>query len=307
MDKDLPKYLFKILSIENWKSSDASKVKLAAEDDSFIHLSRDDQLDKIIDKFWANVQQFVVLKIDSSKLPGKLVFETNPGGLNKYYHLYGGWIPLSSILETRLIDRTIQKKGENLSLKIVQIGDPVLRTLARKLSKDEILSQEIQDLISAMKNTMRNAPGVGLAAPQIGRSIQLIVIEDREEYHKFLTAEQLVERARLPVAFHVIINPVLHLDETEQAEFFEGCLSVPSLFGVVPRAKKVRVECLNEKGQPVTIHAAGWYARILQHEIDHVQGTMFIDRAYTRTLSTAENFTTWKNKPIMEVKKELNC
>src|SRR5205823_3008175 len=100
-------------------------------------------------------------------------------------------------------------------------------------------------------------------------------IEDKAEYHTHSTPEQIRERERVAVPFHVIINPVLHIEGESRAEFFEGCLSVPELIGVVPRAKKVRVTCLNERAQPITIHATGWYARILQHEIDHLQGTLF--------------------------------
>src|SRR5689334_9754085 len=95
---------------------------------------------------------------------------------------------------------------KTMRLNIVQAGDPVLREQAKPLSADEIRSSKIQELIADMKETMRDAPGVGLAAPQIGISQQLAVIEDRAEYHKDVSAEQLVERERKPVPFHVIIN-----------------------------------------------------------------------------------------------------
>lgn len=191
--------------------------------------------------------------------------------------------------------------SEQMTLKIVEIGDPVLRQQARLLSKEEILSRPIQELIEKMKNTMREAPGVGLAAPQIGLPIQLAVIEDPFEYQCHLTSDQLTERERSVVPFHVIINPKLIIEEEELAEFFEGCLSIPSLIGVVPRAKSVRVECLNEKAEPITIRARGWYARILQHEIDHLNGFLYLDHVHTRTLTTSENFNEfWKNKSITE-------
>lgn len=176
------------------------------------------------------------------------------------------------------------------TLNIVQIGDPVLRQTARELQKEEILGSYIQDLIKEMAATMRNAPGVGLAAPQIGIPIQLIVIEDLAEYHGYLTPEQLKERDRTPVPFHVVINPKIYLDDSmAPVEFFEGCLSIDGLCGLVPRAASVRVECLNENAEPIVIDAEGWYARILQHEIDHVNGILYIDRADTRTLTTPEN------------------
>jgi len=168
-------------------------------------------------------------------------------------------------------------------LAIVQVGDPVLRRRARELSLEEITSPEIQDLIEMMKVTMRAAPGVGLAAPQIGKSLQLAVIEDMN--HSHLDPETLSERNRYPVPFHVIINPRLHVEESiPNVEFFEGCLSVPKFSGVVPRAESVRVECLNEQGKPITIRAKGWYARILQHEIDHLNGTLYLDKVQIPTL-----------------------
>lgn len=194
-------------------------------------------------------------------------------------------------------------------LPIVHAGEPVLRQQARALSLPEIKSKEIQALISHMRETMRGAPGVGLAAPQIGISLQLAVIEDRKEYLKDVSAEQLKLRGRRPVAFHVVINPRIHSNKEGQiAEFFEGCLSLPGFFAIVPRSHSVRVECLDHKGNPKTIEASGWYARILQHEIDHLQGKLYIDRMLTRSLSSIDNWEKcWKGKPISEVRSELGC
>jgi len=176
-----------------------------------------------------------------------------------------------------------------IMLEIVQTGDPVLRKVARTLSIDEIRSPALQELIAQMRDTMRAAPGVGLAAPQIGESIQLAVIEDRIDYINDTPAEKLAELQRSPVDFHVIINPKLTpIGETVVA-FFEGCLSVAGFAAMVPRAQSVRVECLNERAEPITITAHGWYARILQHEIDHLNGTLYIDRMQTRTFSTVDN------------------
>jgi peptide deformylase len=186
-----------------------------------------------------------------------------------------------------------------MKLTIVQTGDPVLRKQSRPLTRDEIGSPSIQSLIESMRDTMREAPGVGLAAPQIGESIQLAVIEDRAEYIKDASADELAARQRSPVPFHVIINPKLSLLGNPSAEFFEGCLSVAGFVAVVGRATSVRVECLNERGQPVTIVAQGWYARILQHEIDHLNGTLYIDRMKTRTFMTTENMLRfWKSQSI---------
>ena len=194
-------------------------------------------------------------------------------------------------------------------LPIVQAGEPVLRQQARALSPQEVRSKEIQTLISHMRETMRGAPGVGLAAPQIGISLQLAVIEDRKEYHKDVSAEQLKLRERRPVPFHVVINPRIHRNHDDQmAEFFEGCLSLPGFFAVVPRSRGVRVECLDHRGNSKTIDASGWYARILQHEIDHLHGNLYIDRMHARSFSSIDNWEKfWKGKPIGEVRSELGC
>jgi peptide deformylase len=191
-------------------------------------------------------------------------------------------------------------------LTIVQAGDPVLRRAARALRPNEIRSREIRELIQQMKETMYAAPGVGLAAPQIGQGIQLAVIEDRPEYIKDWTPAQLADRERKVVPFHVIINPRITLIGDERIEFFEGCLSLANLMALVPRARQVRVECVDEKGEPKVIEAGGWYARILQHEIDHLGGSMYVDHMYPRTLMTVENYTKhWKDKSLPEIRAVL--
>ena len=126
-----------------------------------------------------------------------------------------------------------------MRLAIVQVGEPVLRQAGKFLEPAEILSPEVQQLIELMRETMRQAPGVGLAAPQIGLSLQLAVIED--------TAESAATE-RSPVPFHVIANPRLELGP-EIVEFYEGCLSVEGYQAIVPRARSVRVHALNHKAR----------------------------------------------------------
>jgi peptide deformylase len=193
-----------------------------------------------------------------------------------------------------------------MKLKIVQAGDPVLRKQSRQLTNEEIKSPQIQQLIELMRTTMHEAPGVGLAAPQVGISIQLAVIEDQPEYLAHHSADELAELQRSEVPFQVIINPKLTFIDNESAQFFEGCLSVEGYQAIVDRALNVRVECLNERGEEITINAHGWHARILQHEIDHLNGTLYVDRMKTRTLTTAENMLRfWNHQTIDEVLAEL--
>ncbi len=193
-----------------------------------------------------------------------------------------------------------------MRLKIVQVGEAALRQRARPLSANEIRSRETQQLIEWMRETMYDAPGVGLAAPQVGLSLQLAVIEDKPEYTRDAAAAFLKERERKPVPFQVIINPKLTLLDAPDVEFFEGCLSLAGYTAVVARARRVRVECLDHNGNPARIEAFGWHARILQHEIDHLYGAVYIDRMHTRTLMSMENFNRhWKDKSIADVLKAI--
>jgi peptide deformylase len=191
--------------------------------------------------------------------------------------------------------------------KIRQVGELVLRQTSRPLSVEEIRSKYVRDLIESMRETMHDAPGVGLAAPQIGIPLQLVVIEDPPAAIQKLSPAEAAERERHPVAFQVLINPVLTIPDGAPArEFFEGCLSLTGYTATVPRASKVRVEGLDEHAKPVIIDAAGWYARILQHEIDHLRGILYIDRMDPRTFATLDNhLRIWKDKSIGEVKRVL--
>jgi peptide deformylase len=183
-----------------------------------------------------------------------------------------------------------------MKLKIVQVGEPVLREKAREVSKADLHKRDIKELIEWMRETMYDAPGVGLAAPQVGVGLQLAVIEDKREYTKDAGAKTLKDREREPVPFHVIVNPKLTVLGPQDVEFHEGCLSLAGYMALVPRARRVRVECLDHNGEPKVIEASGWYARILQHEIDHLAGTLYIDRMQSRTFMTVDNYNRhWKD------------
>ena len=183
-------------------------------------------------------------------------------------------------------------------LKIRQTGDLVLRSPARSLSPEEIVTEPVQGLIAAMMETMRDAPGVGLAAPQVGYGLRLAVIEDTADYIARLPPGQAAERRRTPVPFHVIVNPEVTVENRDHVQFFEGCLSVAGFTAIVPRALAVRVDCLNERGEPVSIRAEGWYARILQHEIDHPNAHLYIDRMDPRSFMTLDAFNRyWRDLP----------
>ena len=189
---------------------------------------------------------------------------------------------------------------------IVQTGAPGLRARAQEVPTERIQTKEMRDLVATMIATMRAAPGVGLAAPQIGVPLRVIVLEDREELLKNLTADERKERERLPFPTRVFFNPVLKPVGEDRAMFFEGCLSVKGFVGLVDRSLEVEVSGLDENAAPQTWRVRGWPARILQHEVDHLDGTLYIDRMKTRSFATAEHAKAlYGGKPIAEIRKLL--
>jgi peptide deformylase len=183
-------------------------------------------------------------------------------------------------------------------LPIVACGDPVLRRPADPVDPAALRTRELRRLILRMRATMEDAPGVGLAAPQIGEPIQLAVMQDGPDRWGETAAADLEVRARVELPFTVLVNPVLAPEPDGAVAFYEGCLSVPGLAGVVARHRSVRVEALDEHGDPRTIRFEGWPARIAQHEIDHVNGVLYLDRVLTRSLSTVDNYLDrWAGQP----------
>jgi peptide deformylase len=174
-------------------------------------------------------------------------------------------------------------------LPIVQCGDPVLRRAAEPVDPSDLRTVELRRLISQMRVTMEAAPGVGLAAPQVGVPIQLAVVQDGPERWGHLAEDERAARERNDLPFTVLVNPtLLPVDGDDHVSFYEGCLSVPGLTGVVARHRAVRVNALDEHGQPIDRVFSGWAARIVQHEADHLGGRLYLDRVETRSLSTLD-------------------
>ncbi|KDP37110.1 hypothetical protein JCGZ_06166 [Jatropha curcas] len=172
---------------------------------------------------------------------------------------------------------------------IVKAGDPVLHEPAREVDPEEIGSERIQKIIDDMIKAMRMAPGVGLAAPQIGVPLRIIVLEDTKEYIRYAPKEETKAQDRRPFDLLVILNPKLEKKSNRTAFFFEGCLSVDGFRAVVERYLDVEVTGLSRYGQPIKVNASGWQARILQHECDHLDGTLYVDKMVPRTFRTIEN------------------
>lgn len=189
---------------------------------------------------------------------------------------------------------------------IVQTGAPVLRARAADYPVEKIGSPEFQSLVKTMIAVMRKAPGVGLAAPQIGISARVIVLEDRDELIAKLSDTEKTERERAPFPTRVFVNPELSPIGEERATFFEGCLSVNGFVGLVERAREVEVRGYDENGKPSTWRVRGWPARILQHEVDHLEGTLYVDRMKTRSFATGDQARAlYGGKPIAEILKAL--
>ncbi|KAK1282632.1 hypothetical protein QJS10_CPB22g01156 [Acorus calamus] len=172
---------------------------------------------------------------------------------------------------------------------IVEAGDPVLHEAAREVEIDEIGSERVEKVIDDMIAVMRKAPGVGLAAPQIGVPLKIIVLEDTKEYISYASKREIEAQDRRPFDLLVILNPKLKKKSDKTALFFEGCLSVDGFRGVVERHLEVEVTGLGRDGKPIRIDAKGWQARILQHECDHLDGTIYVDKIVPRTFRTVKN------------------
>jgi peptide deformylase len=169
--------------------------------------------------------------------------------------------------------------------KIVTLPEPVLRRKAHTVTK---VDKNLQTVIDDMIETMREAPGVGLAAPQIGLSERIIVVE-------YFEREEDEEKEDAPKKVWVVLNPEIVKSSEETLTGVEGCLSIPGLVGEVERHAAIQIKGLNRHGKPTKIKAEGWLARIFQHEIDHLNGIVFPDRA-TRV---------WKPQEEVEPEQEV--
>lgn len=148
-------------------------------------------------------------------------------------------------------------------LTIAKLGNPILRKIADPVPQSEINGRAVQELIDDMFETMTDAEGIGLAAPQVSRSQQIVVMEYRGE-------------GGFPQT--VLINPVIVYYGPQQVENWEGCLSVDGLRGKVPRPSMIRVQALDRRGAPLDFEAVGLLAVCIQHELDHLRGKVFLDR-----------------------------
>jgi peptide deformylase len=180
-------------------------------------------------------------------------------------------------------------------LKVARMGHPVLRTPAQPIDPAEIKSPRIQQLIDDMFETMHEYNGVGLAAPQIHEGLRLFVAG-------FPSRSRDPEDDESHVPQMALINPEITPVGAEVVEEWEGCLSIPEIRGRVTRAREIEVKAYDRRGRRITIHARGFTARVIQHETDHLDGVLFLDRMTSfETLTYLDEFNRyWGERDVPE-------
>ena len=177
-------------------------------------------------------------------------------------------------------------------LAIRELGDPVLRERAREVTPEELASDEVQKLIDDLVETKRAANGAGLAAPQVGESLRIAIAEVESDNPRY--------PYKPPIPLTVLVNPVLTPVGDEQFDNYEGCLSVPNLRGMVKRAVHVHVRAWDRHGNPIDEVVHGLKAGTYQHEVDHLNGKIFVDRADPSTFTTWTEFERYHRAQFVE-------
>jgi peptide deformylase len=190
------------------------------------------------------------------------------------------------------ITRLVEQHRDSVA-PIVSLGDPVLRQVADPFD-GQVDDKLLAEFVDLMKRTMRAAPGVGLAAPQIGVPVRIAVLEDPAT----VSDEVAEARHRYPLEFFAAINPDYRPNGHQRRGFYEGCLSMPGYTGVVNRPYSVHATYTDPTGHPHRKTFTGWQARIVQHETDHLRGTVYVDKLEPRSLSTTQNFLDNWNDPV---------
>ncbi|MGW0858932.1 peptide deformylase [Streptomyces sp. NPDC002690] len=208
-------------------------------------------------------------------------------------------------MTTSTTHRSLPERVEELlasgsPLPIVTAGEPVLRTVAEPYD-GQLDDALLERFVRALRDTMLAAPGVGLAAPQVGIPLSIAVVEDAAPG----APETLQARGRTPLPFRVLVNPSYEPEGDARAAFFEGCLSVPGWQAVVARHARVRLRGQDERGGSIDEVFTGWPARIVQHETDHLRGTLYLDVARTRSLSSNEAVAEYWSQPTPEAAAEV--
>ncbi|GAA1496344.1 peptide deformylase [Paeniglutamicibacter kerguelensis] len=184
---------------------------------------------------------------------------------------------------------------------IVQLGHPVLRMPAQEFT-GQLDATLLREFLDTMKTVMHDAPGVGLAAPQLGIPLRIAVLEDMYPTNDDVAAV----RERMPLEYFEVLNPTYVARGKRTAAFYEGCLSFNGYQAVVDRPADIDTAYMDADGLAHNRSFSGWQARIFQHETDHLDGTVYIDKALTRSLCASHEFIRWANPGIEEARIGLN-
>ncbi|WP_313813730.1 peptide deformylase [Glutamicibacter sp.] len=198
-----------------------------------------------------------------------------------------------------IVSEVLESANENVA-PIVQLGHPVLRQNAQPYT-GQLPDDLLDKLLVVMRETMYDAPGVGLAAPQIGIPLKIAVLEDLYQIPEDMAAE----RERKPMEYLEIFNPSYGQVGERTAEFYEGCLSFDGFQGVVIRPADISARYEDRSGRPISNEFSGWQARIFQHETDHLYGTVYVDKAVTRSLINESELWRHNGLSVASAKKAL--
>ena len=177
-----------------------------------------------------------------------------------------------------------KKESEHNYEHVVQVGDPILRTRSQPVAQEMISEPRFQELVSRMKLVLEKYDSIGLSAVQVGIPCQMFVIQFTKRQLSVWEDKVVQESGMKEIPFQVLINPKVKVLNNTQVVDRESCTSVYGFSALVPRAKEILVESLNENGEQVTFKAKDWTARLVQHEMDHLSGKLFTDRMEKETL-----------------------
>lgn len=182
--------------------------------------------------------------------------------------------------------------------KIRQVGDPILRARAKPVELAYLIAPEFKEMVDELVSTLRKKNAAGIAAPQIGVSLQVIAAEvtghDLKIAIQKYGSKGVTKMQMTLFPLTVMINPKIRVIDPTTVAFKEGCLSVQNFTAVVPRSQEIAVEALNLEGETINFTAVGWTARIIQHEVDHLNGNLFVDCMSYKTL-TNEKWRSYKS------------
>ncbi|KAM7058131.1 conserved oligomeric Golgi complex subunit 8 isoform 2-T2 [Molossus nigricans] len=185
----------------------------------------------------------------------------------------------------RHLRRLVQGAPEPPYRRVCQVGDPALRAVAAPVEPGQLAGPELQRLVQRLVQVMRRRRCVGLSAPQLGVPLQVLAVEFPEALFRACAPRLREARQMEPFPLRVFVNPSLRVLDSRLVTFPEGCESVAGFLACVPRFQAVQISGLDPRGEQVVWQANGWAARIIQHEMDHLQGCLFIDKMDSKTFT----------------------